>query len=150
MIEIVRRNYNIEELHIVSFTRSSGCVTDALVEAIAESCPNLRTLFLSEGPSVPTEHVVVKLAQGCPKLRSLFGCSGPGITDLSVLALAAHCRHLQYVRLHCAAGVTENALRQLVERTCVQSKIVLSFIDKEMLGRLQQAEMRRNQAETVR
>lgn len=111
---IVRQNPRLEEIYLYD----AMWLTDGIVEAIAGSCPRLRLLKTDDDElgTALTDRPVTKLAQGCPKLRQLVGCSGLDVTDLSVLALAEHCRHLEKVDLSFASQVTEAALRHLQER----------------------------------
>lgn len=104
-------------------------LTDAVLEAIAESCPLLRVLEVTCGWAPPslTDGAVVKLAKGCPQLRHLTGCSGPGLTEASVLALAEHCRHLEKVDFTDSSQVTAEALVQLVKRTAEGAEPVVVF-----------------------
>lgn len=132
---IARNNPRLESLYLSGV----AWITDDVVQAIGESCPHLRILRCIAGdlPSAfLTDRAVVRLAQGCPKLRQFAGCSGPGMTDVSVLALAQHCRHLERVDLYHATRVTEGALVRLIERAALLTSVDKAslYINKDALG----------------
>jgi hypothetical protein len=92
--------------HLVLDERASciGGMTDDFARALARSSPFLEALEVHfERYSLPSEHFtdlgVVALAEGCTSLRSLTLHNCMSVTDRSLYALAAHCRHLEGLSL---------------------------------------------------
>ena len=72
--------------------------SDEVVVAIAEHCPQLRTLTLL-GSERLSNAAVASLASSCPQLRDLDITSCPLLTDASLVSLTEGCEHLERLQL---------------------------------------------------
>ncbi|KAG0559514.1 hypothetical protein KC19_10G111100 [Ceratodon purpureus] len=93
-----------------------GCrITDAglLQISLAKCCPNLTSISLW-GVTAITDDGVVKLVTEAVSLEH-FNVGGTFITDISILAVASHCKLLKSMNLWCCRHVTEIGLLALVE-----------------------------------
>ena len=61
-------------------------ITDAAVQALANSCPNLTTVYLTDCGNL-TDAAVQALATSCPNLTTVDLCGCANITDAAVQAL---------------------------------------------------------------
>ncbi|XP_024379850.1 F-box protein At5g67140 isoform X2 [Physcomitrium patens] len=93
-----------------------GCrITDVgLIQvSIAKCCPNLASISLW-GVTAITDEGVVQLVRRAASLEH-FNVGGTFITDVSVLALASHCKLLKSINLWCCRHVTETGLLAVVK-----------------------------------
>lgn len=93
-----------------------GCrITDAGLLQIsrASCCPNLTSISLW-GVTAITDKGVVELVTRAASLQH-FNVGGTFITDVSILAIASHCKLLKCINLWCCRHVTETGLLTLVK-----------------------------------
>ena len=89
-------------------------ITDAVVPALAKSCPNLTTIDLTYCINI-TDAAILALAKGCPNLTTirLDGCAN--ITDAAILALAKGCPNLTTIDLGGCTNITDAAILALAK-----------------------------------
>jgi hypothetical protein len=135
LVNLMRGNPGLSDVSVWS---ERQCITDPVVIALAEHCPQLRSLMLKSTTNL-TDASVTLLARRCTALQTLDLDCCTGLTDESVLALAAYCPVLQGVNLSCSSRIRETAVVQLV-RSCPQLTSLVLFItslSEETAQRLQ-------------
>ncbi|KAG0032247.1 SCF ubiquitin ligase complex subunit [Podila clonocystis] len=103
------------------------CVTDSLVEHIAQECPGLHTLYLGSCPAL-TDEAIVKVAKGCPLLKRIKLTQCALLTDRSVLALTQCCPQLIEMDLSRCSLLTNCAVQAIFETLPQVRDVNLSLV----------------------
>ena len=84
---LVSKSWRVAKNHQTTRLKCRSTISDAAVQALANSCPNLTTIDLTYCDKI-TDAAVQALANSCPNLTSdnLRGCHN--ITDAAAQALA--------------------------------------------------------------
>lgn len=103
MISLATNCHLLERLDI------RGCdVTDTGIISISKHCIGLLDCSIANSDaSKLSDTSIISLATNCKLLQSLSIYESPGITDLSLLALAIHSRHLKIIDINDCENVTE-------------------------------------------
>ena len=117
VLAIVRGCPLLESLNIQVLSSKWNVLDDAVMVALADSCPRLRTVSLSDRRSSPkfTDTGLVALSRGCPDLTELDLDRNHTVGDAAILSLAEHCHKLQSVTLFANGLLTSSAVCALLE-----------------------------------
>lgn len=88
---------NLERVEIINLSNCRKLSSKNLISFI-QSCPNLKSLDLSEMPSVVSDFVLVSIAPYLPNLEEL-NLNGNLCSGKAIIELAYHCPHLKSLRV---------------------------------------------------
>jgi hypothetical protein len=92
---------------LTSLNLSMNCLTDAIVDSIAQSCPGLLVFYTSHNNAL-TDIPFISVANKCKQLKSLNISYNKKLTNDSLLSLAKGCRQLQILDISHCCGLTLN------------------------------------------
>ena len=81
--------------------------------ALATSCPQLQVMDIS-GASHVSDDGVCAVVQSCLEITGL-GLCGDGVTDVSMHAIAKHCKHLQKLDIFYLENITVNGVEEVLK-----------------------------------
>ena len=90
-------------------------ITDDIVIAIAQNCPELTNIDLDRCSNV-TDDAVIAIAQNCVGLADIHLVWCWNITNDAVIAIAENCAGLTKINLHGCYYITDTAVIALAER----------------------------------
>ena len=114
---------------------SDSSITPQQLCELEAGCPQLHTLYINQS-TCTSDAVLVELARSCPHLQVIL--DGSELTEVGVLALAAHCRQLREIDIPYTT-VTEETVRQLAQHCRRLTKLTVRKKEGErMVGPYQQ------------
>ncbi|KAJ1262997.1 hypothetical protein BS78_09G150500 [Paspalum vaginatum] len=111
--------HKFTKLQVLALRQTKSQLEDTAVEAVANSCHDLRELDLS-GSFGLGDRSLYALAHGCPRLTRLniSGCSN--FSDTALIYLSCRCKNLKCLNLcGCVKSATDRAL-QAISQNCGQ------------------------------
>ena len=103
---------------------SGSSITSPQLCELLRLCPQLHTLN-NYKPTCTSDAVLVELARSCPHLQVIL--DGSELTEVGVLALAAHCRQLREIDIPYTT-VTEETVRQLAQHCRRLTKLCVTEV----------------------
>ncbi|KAJ3018451.1 hypothetical protein HKX48_002876 [Thoreauomyces humboldtii] len=102
----------VKEINMVSTPGHWQFVTDLMVDALAEACPNLESLDL-EGCRSIHDKSLYSIANSLPNISSLSIAFCARITDSGLFYLLGRCRRLRNLELTCIPRISDAGLQPL-------------------------------------
>jgi hypothetical protein len=107
--------HKCKQLQSLDMSKNALCVDDEVLCTIAEHCVLLRTLDLT-GDTLVSDAGVTALVRGCPLLEDLYlPAESDCITDMSLMAIAQHCRGLRRLVLDNNNQITEAGVAAILQ-----------------------------------
>uniref|UniRef100_A0A8R7PVV9 F-box/LRR-repeat protein 15-like leucin rich repeat domain-containing protein n=1 Tax=Triticum urartu TaxID=4572 RepID=A0A8R7PVV9_TRIUA len=116
---VISLAHKFTKLQVLSLRQIKPQLEDSAVEAVANSCHDLRELDLSRSFRL-SDRSLYALAHGCPHLTRLniSGCSN--FSDAALIYLTSQCKNLKCLNLcGCVRAASDRAL-QAIARNCSQ------------------------------
>ena len=128
--QLLQLAQNCQHLHTIELSHSDFS-NDELIIGLAERCPNLQTLsheyFLQYITNTISDACLLALSKHCPNLRELDFHNCTTITEVGILLLIQHCKHLYRLILPCSCLSEDTVLTLPVTVTKEFSVLTLTF-----------------------